>query len=321
MSLREELPVEPMSEPRWDRVEQAVFAELDAREGRSSAPPARRPARRAWIVAALGAAVAAAAVLALLVRPFAEPPVDGMYTSRVVTTDDATHTTVGDVSMDVAPRTALVIVGGADRGWVVSLERGSADFAVPPRQGRPPFVVQAGGARVEVVGTRFSVAREGDDVAVEVDAGVVQVTRGGDSTRVRAGERWPAAERRPAGPTAAPRTTEAEPPASVDSPPAGDRHRPGPPPPDAASLFERAQSLEAADPAQATRLYRRVSRGGGPWAANALYAWARLEVERGRTAEARQLLGRYLERHPNGPNATDARDLLARLERTQENAP
>jgi len=203
---------------------------------------------------------------------------------------------------------------------VVSLERGHVDFGVPPREGRPPFVVQAGDVRVEVVGTRFSVSREGDQVTVEVREGVVRVTRGAEATRVAAGERWPADEAQPAPPPeparAEERLAEAEvderaaTPEQVEAGPTrrGDHAR---------ALFERAQAAEADDPDRSAALYRRATRRGGAWAANALYAWARLEVERGHEERGRRLLRRYLDRHPDGPNATDARELLARLGGTE----
>jgi hypothetical protein len=45
---------------------------------------------------------------------------------------------------------------------------------------------------------------------------------------------------------------------------------------------------------------------------NALFAQARLELERGNRAEGQRLLADYLARYPHGPNARDARRLLSR---------
>ena len=59
--------------------------------------------------------------------------------------------------------------------------------------------------------------------------------------------------------------------------------------------------------------YRTLAAGPGPWAANARYAAARLALDRGDRATARELATSYLARFPRGGNAADARALLARL--------
>jgi hypothetical protein len=53
--------------------------------------------------------------------------------------------------------------------------------------------------------------------------------------------------------------------------------------------------------------------GRDSWAQNALYARGRLQASRGNRVEARRLLERYIEQHPNGTNAEDARTVLKRL--------
>lgn len=74
--------------------------------------------------------------------------------------------------------------------------------------------------------------------------------------------------------------------------------------------YEKAARLEATDPAAAIAIYRELARGKSPWAANALFAQARLELDRGHRREAARLLRAYLQRHPGGNNAADARALL-----------
>jgi transmembrane sensor len=56
----------------------------------------------------------------------------------------------------------------------VALNRGEAFFQVAKDANRP-FVVTAGGQRVQVIGTAFSVRLEGDDVRVVVTEGLVQL--------------------------------------------------------------------------------------------------------------------------------------------------
>ncbi len=77
--------------------------------------------------------------------------------------------------------------------------------------------------------------------------------------------------------------------------------------------FQSAVALEVRDPLAAARIYRELASGSGPWAANALFAEARLSTERGQPDAAQALLSLYLERFPSGPNADDARALLGRL--------
>ena len=100
------------------------------------------------------------------------------------------------------------------------------------------------------------------------------------------------------------------PPAAARSP------EPSPPAVTSAALRERfdsAAALEVRDPVAAARIYRELASGSGPWAANALFAEARLSAERGQREAARALLSAYLDRFPDGPNAADARALLIRL--------
>jgi hypothetical protein len=87
-----------------------------------------------------------------------------------------------------------------------------------------------------------------------------------------------------------------------------------PPAPTAKQRYEQAERLEATDPVRAISLYQDLVQEGGPWAPTALFAQARLELDRGRRAQARALLQTYLRRYPTGANAAMARRLLERSE-------
>ena len=76
-------------------------------------------------------------------------------------------------------------------------------------------------------------------------------------------------------------------------------------------LFELAAQLEIRDPEAALRIYGELAAGEDGWAASALFGAARLEAERGQPEHARALGEAYLQRFPRGPNADDARALLA----------
>jgi hypothetical protein len=86
-----------------------------------------------------------------------------------------------------------------------------------------------------------------------------------------------------------------------------------PPPLDREGLFERAASLEAADAALALTLYLSLASGEDDWAANALYAAARLEIDRGRHDAGAAHLAEYLARFPRGENVVDVRGLRRRI--------
>jgi hypothetical protein len=182
--------------------------------------------------------------------------------------------------------------------------------------------VQAGAVRVEVVGTRFAVARDGEAATVEVEEGTVRVVAGGQVTLVHAGERWPARaaaaapEELPPAPAASPASPEPEIVIADDDLIARAKKRAAPVPArptvDAQGMYEQAARLERVEPRRAVEIYLDVARGGGAWAAPALFAAGRLSLERGDADLGRRLLERYLAEYPGGANAADARRLLGR---------
>jgi hypothetical protein len=324
MKPSDDIQIEPLSETAWNRIELAVFDELDTR-----IPAPRRAARERtvrWPTVALSAFVAipvAAAAVFLMTRPDQRDELDS---ARFVTGKEASETLLGDVSIGLEPESALVVVKNAAAGSLVILERGVARFSVPPRETRPAFVVQAGDVRVDVVGTRFLVERVGGSARVQGYEGKVRVIARGQSTLVQRGESWPPSAAI-APPSAAP-SSPASPgaplaPSELTEPSAAERrtaaqHGKSRGRSAAANLgeqFERAALLEASAPNEALRVYRSLAAQGGRWGANALYAMARLETERGRRASAERLSRAYLARYPNGANASDARALIERLSR------
>jgi hypothetical protein len=306
-------PVEPLSRPAWERIEAGLFERLERGEHLAPAPEpselASRPGvpRRRWVA---GAALAAAAAAALwLQRPGTETPAEPIarpapselapprHESRIVSTDAPTETSLGDAVLTLAARSDVAVSGSDPEGWLVRLDAGQVDCRVEPRRGRPPFVVQAGDTRVSVIGTRFTVIRSGAGASVLVTEGHVQVETGAERVLLGPGDTWPAAAPPPALP----------PEPAPSGPPSTSVTR-------AQQQFERAATLEAKNPRAALTLYRELARGGGPWAQNALYAQARLELELGRPERARPLLRRYLQRYPRGLNAADVEQQLRRLD-------
>jgi hypothetical protein len=328
MSLRAKPPVEPLSRAAWDRVEARVFERLDRGEHHvadTAEVPHRLPARL-WA----GAAIAAAAAIVLFWLGQSSAPLPNVPvapaevatrtiptdTAHIATTDAPTRTTIGEATLTLGARSEVHVAGSDASGWLVRLDRGEVDCEVAPRHGRPPFVVQAGETRVTVVGTRFTVLREGLQARVQVREGRVHVESGAHDVMLAPGESWPS------DPPAISSDDLPEVPARAFDPPSAPakaRGRPAQllrraaPVSEPGERFEQAARLEASDPEAAIAVYRKLAAGQGPWAANGLYAEARLEFERGRPQRAATLLRRYLSRYRDGSNVEDVEALLKRI--------
>jgi hypothetical protein len=313
-----QIEVEPLSEQRWSKIERALFSRLE-RESEalpSFARPRTSTSSRWWLAAI--AAVAAAAVAVVMLRQPAQHAAIEMP-SRITTGADTSHLALSGLAVDVEPDSAVVVGPETPQGILIVVDRGGIVCEVSPRPSGAPVIVQAGAARVRVLGTRFSVTRQGESARVSVEHGVVEVSAHGQTVRVRAGEEWPKA--------ASARTADELPEPAASGAVSAERRAPAPKAPQAGgrgtedpaapstpqAVFERAAALERREPGRASQLYRSLESGSDSWAKNALYARARLEASRGNNADARRLLERYLERFPRGENAEDARAVLNRL--------
>lgn len=329
------VPVEAMSEQRWARLERSLFARHQAELAAAKAGPTSPSERRLPLYALLASAAVALTIAIVLGRGAfqgSEPPLQSP--SRIATGSVASHLALPGLSLDVRPESAVVVGAETSQGLLIVVDRGGIACEVAPRAAGAPLVVQAGDARVRVVGTRFTVSRDGERARVEVEHGVVEVSESGRTWRVGAGEAWstpvkslPATET-PALPLPMPEAS--APPVSGNPgsssrakkaaprvhPEATARERDDPPapvtPPPQAT-FEEAARLEAREPARAAALYQSLEAGQDFWAQNALYAHGRLEAARGNAAMARRLLTQYLAKFPRGNNTDDARAVLGRL--------
>lgn len=328
MNLMSDKPaIEPLSEAAWRRIENSVFAELD-RESMASArsTPVKRTHRR-WAVGFVVCATAAVILLWLLPGDGEQSPERLAEPSRIMTEDAATQLTVGRASLTVAPQSAVWLQTDRQGSVHVILEQGAIECAVTPHGDRPPVVVQAGDVRVEVVGTRFSVTRDGDSAHVSVDKGVVAVFHAGERSDVRAGQSWPTevADRSPdlTTPSSVARApaVQAKPERRAVTAPqranidrtSTSSERPRKRRMSAKTRYEHAARLEAQQPDRALAIYEQLARGNSAWAANALFAQARLSMDRGDRRAAKRLLQAYLRRFPDGANAIDARELAGHL--------
>jgi hypothetical protein len=328
------IEVEPLSEQRWSKIERSVFARLEREAGAlpAFARPRSSTVRRWWLTAAAAAAVGTLIAAVLVLRP--AQPAGAEMPSRITTGADTSHLALPGLTVDVEANSAVVVGPETPQGLLIVVDRGGIVCEVAPRSSNAPLIVQAGAARVRVLGTRFSVNRRGETARVAVSHGAVEVSANGRSVRVSAGEEWPSTEvaasassgDAPPRPVAAPAPASAPPqriataserraPAPAltavsPTPPVTEEAKPNPLP---QAVFEQAAALERRDPARASQLYGTLESGSDSWAKNALYARAQLEASRGNHGKARQLLERYLQRFPRGENAEDARAVLSRL--------
>jgi len=154
--------------------------------GAAVARDARPIARRVWVSWALGAAAASvAAGLAWNLRGMA-PPTVGFRVSEFVTGHGETATvglTDGTV-VRLAERSKLKLRG--DGGREVSLQ-GRAYFAVAKDTQRP-FRIQTSAGEVTVVGTRFDLQAENENLRLLVVEGRVRLSADGGKAEVLAGE-------------------------------------------------------------------------------------------------------------------------------------
>jgi hypothetical protein len=232
------------------------------------------------------------------------------------------------------------------------LDAGSVVADVDPAPHKP-FVVQTARFAVMVLGTRFEVALD----RVSVEHGHVLVVGPDNATLadLHGGESYTYEP-----PAAAPATATATATATKHAPERARAAKAPAARPDAAALIERARTqlgakqvgaaratIDAAlglapeprlraealtlraecalvdgDPAQAIEAYLRVARAFAelPAGENALFAAARLEADRQRSAAGVQLLERYLERYPHGRFEREARARLRTLSAALDHA-
>jgi hypothetical protein len=387
VSRRTRTPVPPLGDAAISRIERGLFAALDSERREAARPLDARPegGRRRGVAFAIAGVAAAVALLG--VREAHRGETLPGRAGQISTTTSGSSLAIAGATLEVAPQSAVSFGGRRDGTVVVVLDRGTVTCEVAPRSKRAPFVVEAGATRVTVIGTRFSVRREGEHATVSVEHGLVEVADANMTELVHAGERYRPGEpvvrevglsqvpapalvsQAPAPVKPAPVAASAAPEATrrAERPAAPARHRrlalaevdssadetaaptredatPGPAPSHEAPatpavaaaapaepaavapagaprrsvqvLFELAAQLEIRDPEAALRIYGELAAAEPPseggWAASALFAAARLESERGHAAQAHELCEAYLRRFPRGPNADDARTLLAR---------
>ncbi|MGE0791026.1 MAG: FecR domain-containing protein [Sandaracinaceae bacterium] len=156
---------------------------------------ARARARRRTVIVG-GVALAVAAALALFLVPRSDARLelaDGRAMPARVDAEAARTVELSDgTRIELAASSALSVLTNDPGRIELVLERGSAHFDVV-HTGERRWIVEAGFASVEVVGTRFTVDRDQRSVAVERGRVIVRSDRLPDRVRaLGAGESWTA---------------------------------------------------------------------------------------------------------------------------------
>ncbi|MEO6341454.1 MAG: FecR domain-containing protein [Caulobacteraceae bacterium] len=184
LSFRAWLDAAPANRPAFDDA-QALWLELDHRAGavrsaldaaaptqaRRSAPPARRQAPARWIFAVAASLVVA--VVGVTAVRVALPPAAVYQTGKA----ERLKVALADGSIVNLNSNSRISVRYTPFGRNVELTGDEAAFDVVHDPARP-FVVAVNDARVRVLGTEFNIHSDGEDLAVAVRRGAVQVALG-----------------------------------------------------------------------------------------------------------------------------------------------
>jgi hypothetical protein len=222
-----------------------------------------------------------------------EPLLEGPTTRR----SDARNRTylrlAGNTEVDLEPSSVFSL----DRQNRPSIDKGRVSLSVPRQKPGHHFTLSAGPYMISVLGTRFQVRVAGDSVGVDVEEGVVEVSRGARRVRVEAGEAWTS----PSGITARSHVTRARERLAAVVP--AEPVPPAPPPGSAAAeqLRQAHQALAEGHPQKALEILEVLARGMGPTAENAAYEVGKiLRYDLKRPRQALSAWYRYRARFPYG---------------------
>lgn len=151
----------------------------------------RRRLRSRKQVRVIGAVVSALAVLGVVAGFATRAPREAFIPGQVAATQETARTwwLAEGSQVAVAPSSEVKLVSADEFEVVLIVEGGRATFDVQKNPSRR-FVVRADSVEVRVVGTKFTVQRDGHDVAVTVLRGIVEVREGEIVKRLTAGEHW-----------------------------------------------------------------------------------------------------------------------------------
>ncbi len=200
------------TDPTWDR----FAAELKTARAPLSVPPSPNEVARlllraeeadakasGWtrflVPAGVFAVVVAGVIgfVALRSEPEVRWSAKTVVASAATTTGSLTETqadgrallSLGDDTVGLGPASRLEIASASSKSTRLVLSKGSVAAHVDPSRGKRNFDIETPLGRVHVVGTIFRVRAMDDELTVEVQKGVVEVTHGTERSRVTVGQR------------------------------------------------------------------------------------------------------------------------------------
>lgn len=145
-------------------------------------PGKRRKSVRVWWAAGMAACLALMISSAMLLRPWS-----ALYADHVTAAGERRELRLQDGSVLWMNGDTVLSVDYSHNRRGITLYQGEALFEVAKDAARP-FIVRAAQGDVQAIGTRFDVDQRGDKVTVQVSEGVVQVSSGGETMRLPAGQ-------------------------------------------------------------------------------------------------------------------------------------
>jgi hypothetical protein len=232
-------------------------------------------------------------LLQVIVR---EPLLEGPTTRRSDARNRAYLRLAGNTEVDLEPSSVFSL----DRQNRPSIDKGRVSLSVPRQKPGHRFMLSAGPYQIAVLGTKFQVRVAGDSVGVDVEEGVVEVSRGSRVVRVEAGEAWTS----PSGTNARSRVVRARErlAAVVAAPPVEPAEPVAPPSSATAEQFRQGKmALAEGHPQKAIEIFEALARGMGPTAENSAYEVGKiLRYDLKRPRQALAAWYRYRARFPYG---------------------
>lgn len=184
------IPVEPLSDQRWARLQLSLFTRYERERAATNAAATQRSERRLPLYVLLASATAAVMLAVVVHLAFQSTESPLQRPSHIATGTAASQLVLPGLSLEVRPGSAVVVGTETKEGLLIVVQRGGIACEVAPRNAGSPLMVQAGATRVRVMGTRFTVARDGKRVLVQVGRGSVEVSEHGRTWQVNAGQSW-----------------------------------------------------------------------------------------------------------------------------------
>lgn len=178
--LRSWLAASPENQQAFDEMAQ-MWSDMSSLPRPSV--PAPKPARTFSVLRPLRHTLAGFFILIMLFLPYSQLPALLMDNLTLATTSDSKSMILPDGSRIFLNRDSEADIAYEQTHRRITLVRGNAFFQVKPNPWRP-FIIQADGREITVVGTEFDVRKQGTEITVSVARGIVALRDAAEDTPV-----------------------------------------------------------------------------------------------------------------------------------------